>query len=349
MAGVGNESLENLNLEVDHVFCCTELHGGQHAYLLREFVYVPGIGVGQPGNLPLRAAIQASANFPFAFPFRSLRTSRFSFGIWDMKRIPDGPNPDVPMKTVVDAVRIGNLPKWLTLCDGGVFDNLGVSWYLQANHTARRIERWLWELLNKTSTYQNVGTHSEKMKAEEMIQLGVLARDKMWVNPQNIIAINAGVPASWQSNPGSWVQFFGLVKSAQQIINVLYNNIQNDRAQALLDRFSTSQQGGAVVSLNEVGVEQDILDPDDEVSKRRDLFLESLPEPRQVISDLNALSKRNLKVPTTLRPLGIEQTADLLHQGYLQAMVSLHIRFQYPFLEPPKREYFTALVNGSQL
>ena len=44
-----------------------------------RFIYTPGFGVGRPGGLPLRAVVQASANFPGGFPLRFIRTRRFNF------------------------------------------------------------------------------------------------------------------------------------------------------------------------------------------------------------------------------------------------------------------------------
>jgi hypothetical protein len=51
-----------------------------------------------------------------------------------------------------------------------------------------------------------------------------------------------------------------------------------------------------------------------------------------IIGDLFELSRRTSLVATTFRPLGAKATCDLLWQGYTQAMVSLHVRLDFPLL-----------------
>jgi hypothetical protein len=62
------------------------------------------------------------------------------------------------------------------------------------------------------------------------------------------------------------------------------------------------------------------------------------------------IRKENWKVPTTLSPLGIEKTAQLLYQGYFCAMMNLHILMdEYPIIKPiPKICDFEALAAGKK-
>jgi hypothetical protein len=92
---------------VDHVICATDLHAGEHVYFARDFVCAYRFGVGSPGDLPLHAAVQASAAFPGAFPVRWLRTARFGFRAGQPE---------------------GAAARWLALQDGGVYDNMGDQW-----------------------------------------------------------------------------------------------------------------------------------------------------------------------------------------------------------------------------
>jgi hypothetical protein len=133
-------TLEDMDKDVRHVFCATEIHSGQHAYFSHDFVYARGFGLGRPALLPVATAVQVSANFPGGFPIRPLRAPRFDFSLTD--RFED---------VIEQGVRIGRdilmedediarsqahkqahdevayvpnrpLPEWLMLSDGGVFD-----------------------------------------------------------------------------------------------------------------------------------------------------------------------------------------------------------------------------------
>jgi len=82
-----------------------------------------------------------------------------------------------------------------------------------------------------------------------------------------------------------------------------------------------------------------------EVERRRNEYLEQCAWPRVDIDALEKFVKSNATVPTTLRPLGHEKTAELLHHGYLQAMISLHVRMGAPLLAAPDRERFLKLAS----
>lgn len=101
-------TLDEIDRNIDHVFCSTHLNAGEHFYFSGRFVYSYRFGWGQPGGLPLHAAVQASAAFPGGFPPRWIRTKRFQFQ-GGQKR--PGPVPCV-----------------VTLTDGGVYDNMADQW-----------------------------------------------------------------------------------------------------------------------------------------------------------------------------------------------------------------------------
>lgn len=101
-------TLEEIEQEIDHVFCSTHLNAGEHFYFSGRFVYSYRFGWGKTGRLPLHVAVQASAAFPLGFPPRWLRTKRFHFE--------GGKN------------RPGPIPGLVTLTDGGVYDNMADQW-----------------------------------------------------------------------------------------------------------------------------------------------------------------------------------------------------------------------------
>jgi hypothetical protein len=108
-------TLGGLNAEPMHVILATELHAGRHMCFARDFVYNYDVGLGARPGLPVRTAVQASANLPGAFPTRWVRTA--SMGL------------------VGGAKKTG----WLALSDGGVYDNMADQWPMGV---AARVTRW---------------------------------------------------------------------------------------------------------------------------------------------------------------------------------------------------------------
>jgi hypothetical protein len=75
----GDRELRSIHRVPCHVFCVTEMQTGRHAFFSRDFIYAHNAGLGQPADLPLSAAVQFSANFPVAFPYRLLRMRKHAF------------------------------------------------------------------------------------------------------------------------------------------------------------------------------------------------------------------------------------------------------------------------------
>lgn len=117
-SGLGTPRLDDIEQDIDHVFCATHLNAGEHFYFSGRFVYSYRFGWGVPGGLPLHAAVQASAAFPGAFPPRWMRTKRFSF---------EGGKD-----------REGYRLSLVTLADGGVYDNVADQWAWGVRDRARQ-------------------------------------------------------------------------------------------------------------------------------------------------------------------------------------------------------------------
>ena len=114
---------------VRHVFCATELHSGRHAYFSHDLFYVPFAGLAEPGDLRVSTAVQTSANFPGGFPFRRLAHRHPFIGL---------PMGEGPKKRPIK-------PGPAVLTDGGVYDNTGASWFLEAYQRpdlAHDLARW---------------------------------------------------------------------------------------------------------------------------------------------------------------------------------------------------------------
>jgi Patatin-like phospholipase len=95
--------LAEIENTINHVFCATDLHAGEHVYFSGDFVYAYRFGLGKPGRVPLALAVQASAAFPGAFPPVHLRTEALQ-------------------------MRGGQDVRLMALIDGGVYDNMGEQW-----------------------------------------------------------------------------------------------------------------------------------------------------------------------------------------------------------------------------
>jgi hypothetical protein len=363
---------------IRHVLCATELHAGRHAYFTHDLVYSRGFGLGGPGGLPLRVAVQLSANFPGGFPPRILHASRFGFELADPKELrwkfeySDvwGPSHSVP--------------RWMVLSDGGVFDNTADAWYLDADdrHTRLDVE------LNKVLAQELKIWREKKKAATGLDDWGITKRYDLPVYhpefrdpfdrrhktlldrliaikqvPQRLIVINAGRPEPWQSLWSVWIPLLGELTGLSKISSTMYNNGTSTRLRDLRARFAEGKPEGAVID-----IEEDLLSsaydahsghsggymgtPLDRVGRSRQAtgyfqgelkWNESTPE----LDAINKLADLDTKVATTLAPLGIDVTARLLYHGYLQTMVTLHIEFGYPLLYPrPTLQDFLELANG---
>jgi hypothetical protein len=180
------------------------------------------------------------------------------------------------------------------------------------------------------------------------MRMGSKASAVMYDVPECIIVVNGGKPVSWRATYGSLVPILSDLAGLKATTGIMYNNTQRERIRLLQLQFAKGEITGAVVDMAENGVEPASPDCIGQVIKRRNIFLE---RERQnfPIQDIISLVKANGVIPTTLRPLGLDRTIDLLRHGYLQAMVSLHIRLDYPLLQIPERSRFANLVNKRRL
>ncbi|MFL6062231.1 MAG: patatin-like phospholipase family protein [Marmoricola sp.] len=95
--------------EVLHVFCASELQSNLHAYFSPRFLYNMNFSLSTRfPELHLSTAVQASSNFPPAFPARRMSARRLGFQVNAEKHLPPAPG------------------LWLT--DGGVYDNMAEEW-----------------------------------------------------------------------------------------------------------------------------------------------------------------------------------------------------------------------------
>jgi predicted acylesterase/phospholipase RssA len=106
--------------DLDHVFCSTDLHAGEHVYFSGRFVCSYRFGFGRPGDVRLHTVVQASAAYPGGFPPRWLKTKPHGFQ-----------EPQDPGARKV---------RRMSLVDGGVYDNMADQW---GEGVAGRNDRWV--------------------------------------------------------------------------------------------------------------------------------------------------------------------------------------------------------------
>jgi predicted acylesterase/phospholipase RssA len=99
--------LSRLNPNTDHVICACDLQSAKAVFFSGRFIYWHPLGWGEPADLPLARAVQASACLPGAFAPVVLPIERHRFSL-------AGAGDD-PLTRML-------------LTDGGVYDNMGTEW-----------------------------------------------------------------------------------------------------------------------------------------------------------------------------------------------------------------------------
>ena len=135
--------LSGLRTGVSHVICVTEMRTAQRVYFSGDFIYAWWFGHGQPGNVTLARAVQASAAFPVGFPPARLATRSIKFT--------GGHHGAGPAAT----------PRSLIMTDGGVYDNMGDQW---AVGFRGRMSAWPWLKENRPAPDQLVVVNASARK-----------------------------------------------------------------------------------------------------------------------------------------------------------------------------------------
>jgi predicted acylesterase/phospholipase RssA len=285
--------LNQITTTLDHVICATDLHAGEHVYFSGSFVCSYRFGYGEPGNLPLHAAVEASAAFPGGLPARWLKTSRHRF---------QQPAEPAARRT-----------RFLTLADGGVYDNMGDQW---AQGLAARKARW-----------------------------GALAADLRV--PDELIVVNASAGMRFSRTTSLRIPLIGEFTTLMRDKSVLYDNGTSVRRQALVARFQLAELQksglrGALVHIPQTpyvvpdAYSDDSTDPDRAARARA--ALDWLGDNDNNRNEWAAIADANSRVPTVLSSLGTTVAARLIHHSYVLSMINLHVILDYPLLDLPDQQ-----------
>lgn len=223
---------------VRHVFCATEAHSGRHCFLSKDFVYTPGFGVGIPGTLSVAKAVQASACLPGAFPFTTLRSRDFEFSRSLRSRI----------------------PRVLVLCDGGVYDNTGSSWYLEGSWTRFDLRRQLESddiasdaLIQGQAGEVRVDSRTERDLSRYLLETHDAARalHESLEPPDEVIVVNAAYPPAWSWAGWAALPLLNDLTTFPKSASIMYNKGNLQRFKELRRMSLGDMADVALVSIEE--------------------------------------------------------------------------------------------------
>lgn len=265
-------------------------------YFSGRFVCSYRFGWGAPADLPLHLAVQASAALPGAFSPRWLRRSRLAFQPrYDVRSLKTG---------------------FLTLVDGGVYDNMGDQW---PQNVAQRNERW---------AEHNPGLHE----------------------PDELVVVNASAPLDWSSTWSLRLPVLGELRALKRDQSVLYDNGTSVRRSAMIARFRYAERVGEGLRGTIVQIDRSpylvpsafLASPDTGKAARAKAVIDLLTEDEP---SWDAIVEANTHVKTTLSRLGTKASVQLLRHGYALAMANCHVLLEYPALEIPPESSFEGLVS----
>ncbi len=228
-----HRALRDLPKTIRHVFCATEVHTGRHAYFSHDLFYVPVAGVANPGSLKLSTAVQSSANFPVGFPLRFFLRRRHKFiGTSAF----NGPR----MRLVT--------PRVIALSDGGVYDNTGASWFLEAKERYDDMKKWA----ETVPRNEDVDTQNEAVDTRTRF---ISQLSEMRNVPERLIIVNSSASPAWRGIGKSFIPFIGEFLQFAIVADIFYDTRGSLQAMDLLRRFLSKEYRertqSAVVSIFE--------------------------------------------------------------------------------------------------
>jgi len=233
--------------DCSHVICATDLRSAETAYFSGSFVYGYAYGVGQPGDLPLYRAVQASAAYPGGFPPARIGAATFGFKATGDRKV----------RSVAE----------LVLSDGGVYDNMGDQW---ARGFARRAEGSSWldpqaqpdQLVVVNASARVPWTPFRRGRIPLLGELAALLRvnSVMYVNTTNVrrqdivASYDPTAPGKAGPLPGALVQ----IAQSPFVVADAYADAQGDvgqRAQAVLAALGNTREPWAEIARKNAEVE----------------------------------------------------------------------------------------------
>jgi hypothetical protein len=223
-----------------HVFCATELHTGEHAFFSHDLIYARDQGLGIPADLPLATAVQVSANFPVAFPFRSLSLKGHDFRLFWWSR--------------------GDR---LVLTDGGVHDNMATAWFSEIPKRIPAFHRSLKSLSDEEAS--NPSWENTRARLEG--QIGAIEEQ-----PEIRIVINSSIAPLWSAPWTAKIPILGELLALTKLSGVMYNREAITHSAKLRRQFLDKEGSGALVAIEEGPYELSAVIRSDDLEFRHEYF-----------------------------------------------------------------------------
>jgi hypothetical protein len=343
LGGARRVRLRDIHAAPRHVFCATDMETGKHVYFSNDLLFAPRLGVGTPGKLSVGTATQVSANFPVAFPYRRLNPDGHDFRLL------------APCST------------WqLVLSDGGVCDNVGLTWFSEASTRVFELRQRL-EVICGGDALWHRQTIPDEVQNRVFEQMRAMEQQ-----PDMLICVNSSAPYSTRKVWFSRIPILAELASLVDVQAVMYNRLGIQLAHQLRRKFLSEPLTGTMVSIEEdpdtitvlaaskpdalPGIKNYYGIPSGMLDRYHDAAEQILERSREGAQELHrkntqrlhSLADRSRKTATTFRPLGIEATAEILEHGYLTCMANCHLLLGFPrFENPPSALDFARLARGS--
>lgn len=308
--------LRDINAEgIDHVFCATDLQSAEQVYFGKDFIYGYRFGKGDPANLPLHEAVQASANLPFAFPVRRIPTRGHNLRYLDpMGECPEPEDRPVPYP-----------PKHLVLTDGGVYDNMADQWPQGFAGRAKRC----WPTLRQEHHEPNVLIVANASGGLGWQTIG-RSRIPLFGEVAALLQIKSVLydQTTAQRRSGLVARFARAEFENRGLRGALVNIPQTPYTVA--DEYKKRAEG-----------------PWKDRARRARAVIALIGDEDQQREAWKRTAKENAEIPTVLSAIGAEVSARLLRHAYILAMANCHVILGYPLprtLPPPQR--FDNMVRG---
>jgi hypothetical protein len=299
--------LADLNANVTHVLCATEVQSKLHAYFSRAFVYSFEYGVSTGGGqLQLSTAVQASACLPGAFPPRTLSARKLGFS--------------------------SRMHPWLWLVDGGVYDNMGDQW---AQGFASRAGEALQAAAHLGSAPENLlvvnaSARGRWSAASPLMRLPLIG-ELVTLLKEKTILYQVGTT----TRRSSMVDHFDAVR----YLRLQPQTPARDKVLAELGPGGTLVHIGTspnwTAHAKNMTPEQTVACA--AVAARVAAFGNE--------AWVKGMAKRSSGVKTTLAKLGRDDSVALLWHGYVLAMSNLHVFFGAKLLDVPSKQRFETLIG----
>lgn len=306
--------------DLDHIFCATELQSSEQLYFSKDFVYGYRYGVGEPGGTTLARAVQASACLPFAFAPRWFRRAGYKF------TFPSADRP--PAKNRAGATR------FIVLTDGGVYDNMADQW---AMGFASRTRSW-----PALATEHRQPTHLIVVNASA--GRGWKAFEPSPFPGKDEIAGMLRIKD---------VQYDQTTAPRRRALVAAFNQAAAARAAKEKagdhDRLPSDGLMGALVDIGQSPFDvptafKHNLDPD--LAARAGQALSALRGLSDSEEEWQTQQRESAGIGTGLSRLGADVSARLLRHAYILAAVNLHVILGFPLGPLPDLDRFQAMTEG---